>query len=643
MVKTKSPKWGNIIASSLSSLPESAELVSCSQRLRPDPARVNRIVIESAAELSHLALLGRIDEFSDRLAAWCDHPGQWQPARAEQFFLRRVRERLDKIRARITAPLVVATFGGTGTGKSSLVNALVGDDVTRSGRQRPTTTRPILIVGPETDLAAISFLTVEDCEVVQASGPLLDQMVLLDCPDPNTSETDGEGTNLDRLRRMLPHVDVLLCTATQETYASSRVLEELAGAAEGCRLVFVQTRAHLDSDIRDDWRDRLGDSFEVPEMFFVDSVEALDDHRNGRPPTGEFARLTHLLTHELAATERIRVRWANVGDLASRAMGDASARLERAVPRLTQLEDKLNRQRDEVARSWLSEIERELGANRGLWERRLLAGVSRQWGATPFSLLMKFTGGLGGWFASLALARSRSVAQMALVGATELARLAAREAGDLGAEERFLLAATGPIDEARLKGLRLVALGYARDAGLELPPQREALTLAESRPVVMGELASRTRSAIEGAVDETARSSGRLTRFACECAIIGYVLYALAKPAKNFFYEHPWLDAPLLSSDYYIHAGLFFVLLTGLLVVWMTSVLRRALRRRLPAALRRLIETGREPLHADLDAARSAAQEQVDALLKLRGMADALRPVATSAGRLGRRIAQTVP
>jgi hypothetical protein len=599
-------------------------------------------VLASTAELSHLALLGQIDEFAERLAAWCDQPSHWHPARHEQFFLRRVLERLGKIRARITAPLVVATFGGTGTGKSSLVNALVGEDVTRSGRQRPTTTQPILIVGPETDLATLRFLTVEDCEVVRASGPLLDQMVLLDCPDPNTSESDGAGTNLDRLRRMLPHVDVLLCTATQETYASSRVLEELAGAAEGCRLVFVQTRAQLDSDVRDDWLDRLGDSFEVPEMFFVDSVEALEDHKHGRPPKGEFARLLLLLTRELATTERISVRWANVGDLAAQAVGEASARLERESLRLTELEQRLDRQRDEEARRWLTEIERELGQNGGLWERRLLAGVSRQWGATPFSLLMKFTGGLGGWLASFALARSRSVAQMALIGATELARVAARDAGDLGAEERFLLAASGPLDEARLKELHLIALGYTRDAGLELPSHRDASSAAATRSMVMGELAARTRVAIENAVDETARRSGRITRAFCEFAIIGYVLYALAKPAKNFLYENWWLNAPLLSSDYYIHAGLFFILLAGALVVAMTAVLRRALRRRVPAALRPLMETGREPLHADLAAARSAAQEQVDTLRKLRAMANTLRPVAASVERLGRRVAQPV-
>jgi len=45
--------------------------------------------------------------------------------------------RATAIRVRLEAPLVVATLGGTGTGKSTTVNALAGDDLTEAGRRRP--------------------------------------------------------------------------------------------------------------------------------------------------------------------------------------------------------------------------------------------------------------------------------------------------------------------------------------------------------------------------------------------------------------------------------------------------------------------------------------------------------------------------
>lgn len=589
-------------------------------------------------DLSQLALLARIDDLSARLEAWCDRPVPWRPLRTEQFFLRRVLDRLGKIRARLSAPLVVATFGATGTGKSALVNALVGHDVTRSGRQRPTTTRPVLVVGPDCDLGQLGFAAHEECEVVPAQAPVLDQMVLLDCPDPNTSESAGDGTNLDRLRRMLPHVDVLLCTATQETYASHRVLEELAGAAEGCRLVFVQTRANLDSDIRDDWRDRLDPSFEVPEMFFVDSIEALSRRRSGEAFSGEFGRLVELLTRELAASERTRVRWANTADLVALALGESTDRVEAALPALERVESRISRQRDEATRAWLARIQSELTVQRGLWERRLLASVSQQWSLTPLGLLMRFSAGLGGWFASLALARARSAAQIALIGATEGIRRLSRDSDDSSSESRFLTAATGLVDEARLHALRLVVLGDARDAGLDLPAEAARGTGQPPRDQALAvDLLRQTRAAVDDVIDETTRKSGLVTRFVGEILLTAFLGFALWKPARNFFYEHAWLDRPLISSDYYIHAALFGTLLAVILVALTTRALRRGLARRLPAALARVQSDSRGPLHPDLDAALEQSRAAADELRSLRLAAVSLADSAGPAGRLGRK------
>lgn len=57
----------------------------------------------------------------------------------------------DYIRPRLTdldAPLLAVVGGSTGAGKSTLVNALVGSPVTRSGVIRPTTRQPILVHAP---------------------------------------------------------------------------------------------------------------------------------------------------------------------------------------------------------------------------------------------------------------------------------------------------------------------------------------------------------------------------------------------------------------------------------------------------------------------------------------------------------------
>ncbi|OYW22833.1 MAG: hypothetical protein B7Z55_04200, partial [Planctomycetales bacterium 12-60-4] len=84
------------------------------------------------------------------------------------------------------APLVVATFGGTGVGKSSLVNALIGEEVATAGRQRPTTTQPTLIAHAETNLETYGFPMAE-LRVIQRDARLLRDWLIVDCPDPDTS------------------------------------------------------------------------------------------------------------------------------------------------------------------------------------------------------------------------------------------------------------------------------------------------------------------------------------------------------------------------------------------------------------------------------------------------------------------------
>ena len=47
------------------------------------------------------------------------------------------------------APLLTVVGGSTGAGKSTLVNSIVGDVVSRAGVLRPTTSAPVLVVNPD--------------------------------------------------------------------------------------------------------------------------------------------------------------------------------------------------------------------------------------------------------------------------------------------------------------------------------------------------------------------------------------------------------------------------------------------------------------------------------------------------------------
>ncbi len=198
-------------------------------------------------ELAHLELLAEVDALADRLSRWAQGAPPWQPAEQCRALVRRLVDRAASLRVRLEAPLVVATLGGTGTGKSALINALVGAEVVQAGRARPTTTRPTLVCHPKLtpEMLGIDRGAVE---LVQRDLPALGGLVLIDCPDPDTTEEDvlkpspaphAPANNLARLRAILPHCDVLLVTATQQKYRSAggrRVGRRGAGRTFGfCR------------------------------------------------------------------------------------------------------------------------------------------------------------------------------------------------------------------------------------------------------------------------------------------------------------------------------------------------------------------------------------------------------------------------
>src|SRR5579872_2428339 len=166
-------------------------------------------------ELAQLEALSQVDEIVERLTRWTAEETPWEPLRSCRALLKRVLSRVESLRIRLETPLVVATFGGTGTGKSSLVNAIIGRECTQTGRQRPTTTRAQLLAHPETEVAGLGFST-EEFDVVRVDAPILRDIVLIDCPDPDTSESDSTGSNLQKLHQLLPHCDVLIYTSTQQ-------------------------------------------------------------------------------------------------------------------------------------------------------------------------------------------------------------------------------------------------------------------------------------------------------------------------------------------------------------------------------------------------------------------------------------------
>ena len=531
-------------------------------------------------ELAHLELLADLDSLSESIRKWVGEPPDWAVARACRSIVHRLSQRLDALRLRLQAPLIVATLGGTGVGKSALVNALVGEEVVETGRARPTTLQPTLICHPDISPEMLG-IDPKSVAVIHKDSPALASLVLLDCPDPDTTESaEAAGTNLARLRQALPHCDVLLVASTQQKYRSARVADELAAAAAGARLVFVQTHADRDQDIRDDWRKVLEPRYASGRIFWVDSLAALADAQGGLEPRGEFAGLVDLLTRQLAGAAAARIRRANFLDLIDEALALCRQRIDQGTATVRTLEDALQEHRARLAAQLASGMHDELLANRRSWEQRLLGQVASQWGFSPFALVIRVFQGLGGLFSGALLYRARTPAQVALWGVFEGARSWQRfrqSRNTAAAAARTTLACW---DQSELRSSALVIEGYASEAGLDRKKASPDTVLAEAAAAGEGFVAAISVELDALLARVASRHTGPLTRWRYEAIFLILLAAILCRPAKNFFYDS-WLaptPLPILGLDFYILSA-FWLILGCVVLLWSFSGrLRRGLR-----------------------------------------------------------------
>lgn len=114
---------------------------------------------------------------------------------------------------------VVALMGATGSGKSSLFNALVGEEIARTAATRPTTRRPLGASWGPGATALLDWLDVPDRIERPADGTGL---ILLDLPDIDSTEL----SHREIAARMAEVVDVLVWVLDPQKYADAVVHQQ---------------------------------------------------------------------------------------------------------------------------------------------------------------------------------------------------------------------------------------------------------------------------------------------------------------------------------------------------------------------------------------------------------------------------------
>lgn len=143
---------------------------------------------------------------------------------------------------------VVALVGGTGSGKSSLFNAISGLDVADVGVVRPTTSLPTACVWGSGAAPLLDHLGVPPERrhrgETALTGPepgLLDGVVLLDVPDHDSIAVEHR----EQVDRLVPVVDLLVWVLDPQKYADHRLhsdyLAALVGRQDGMLVVVNQT------------------------------------------------------------------------------------------------------------------------------------------------------------------------------------------------------------------------------------------------------------------------------------------------------------------------------------------------------------------------------------------------------------------
>ncbi|MFN5746513.1 MAG: GTPase [Methylococcaceae bacterium] len=112
-------------------------------------------------------------------------------------------------------PLVTAFFGGTGVGKSTLLNRLAGQSIAKTGIVRPTSREVTVFLHEAIHISSLpQNFPLDKVHIARHSNEQARQLMWIDMPDIDSVEQHNRALVID----WVPHIDVLIYVVSPERY-----------------------------------------------------------------------------------------------------------------------------------------------------------------------------------------------------------------------------------------------------------------------------------------------------------------------------------------------------------------------------------------------------------------------------------------